>query len=65
MLQAVRVGDATTPDHEVEVDLGSQLRTLYDQHYRSLVKMAAFYLDDVWTALLAPSLPSRPTWLWK
>ena len=49
MLQAVRVGDATTPDHEVEVDLGSQLRTLYDQHYRSLVRMAAFYLDDVWT----------------
>ena len=32
-----------------EVDLGVQLRTLYDEHYRSLVKMAAFYLDDVWS----------------
>ncbi len=31
------------------VELGDQLRMLYDQHYRSLVKLAAFYVDDVWT----------------
>lgn len=29
------------------VDLGSHLRTLYDAHYRRLVKVASFYLDDV------------------
>lgn len=49
MLQAVRVGEPSIPGQAVEVDLGSQLRTLYDQHYRSLVKLAACYLDDVWT----------------
>lgn len=45
MLQAVRVGETTVD----EVDLGTQLRTLYDQHYRSLVKLASFYVDDVWS----------------
>ncbi len=49
MLQAGRVGEASPNDRVDEVDLGAQLRTLYDEHYRSLVKMAAFYLDDVWS----------------
>ena len=31
------------------VELGAQLRTLYDAHYRSLVKLASFYVDDVWS----------------
>lgn len=45
MLQAVGVDDA---DGDA-IELGTQLRTLYDQHYRSLVKLASFYVDDVWT----------------
>lgn len=28
-------------------EMGAQLRTLYDRHYRSLVKLASFYVDDV------------------
>ena len=43
MLQAGRVDETPV----AEVDLGTQLRTLYDQHYRSLVKLASFYVDDV------------------
>ncbi len=43
MLQAVGVGQTTVD----EVDLGDQLRTLYVQHYRPLVKLASFYVDDV------------------
>lgn len=46
ILHAVRVGpDSGTGGDTVE--LGSQLRRLYDQHYRGLVKLASFYLDDV------------------
>ncbi len=45
MLQAVPVSQAPVDT----VDLGAQLRTLYDTHYRSLVKLASFYVDDVWT----------------
>lgn len=45
MVQARRVGEP----HVDQVDLGAQLRTLYDGHYRSLVKMASFYLDDIGT----------------
>ncbi len=40
----MRVADSVEP-----VDLGAQLRTLYDRHYRSLVKLASFYVDDVWS----------------
>jgi RNA polymerase sigma factor (sigma-70 family) len=48
ILHAVGVGDERV--HRVDtIDLGTQLRTLYDQHYRSLVKLASFYLDDVWS----------------
>ncbi len=45
MLHAGRVADSEV----APVDLGAQLRTLYDQHYRSLVKLASFYVDDVWS----------------
>ena len=43
MLQAIRMDQA----HIDTVDLGAQLRTLYDTNYRSLVKLASFYVDDV------------------
>jgi DNA-directed RNA polymerase specialized sigma24 family protein len=45
MLHAVGVAEADS----TTVELGTQLRTLYDEHYRSLVKLASVYLDDVWT----------------
>lgn len=43
MVHSVRVDGSTSP----EVRIGAQLRELYDEHYRSLVKLASFYLDDV------------------
>ncbi len=43
LVQAVRVDT----DAEANVEIGAQLRRLYDEHYRSLVKLAAFYVDDV------------------
>ena len=47
MMHGVR--SDTEPADGVTVDVGDQLRTLYDNHYRSMVKLASFYVDDVGT----------------